>query len=314
MSIKFNHKRVIAAFVSIPMIAFSPLYNKNIDISNAAISDIIINGNTINNSAISSRTYWKHDYSNSDLASYTEYNLDVSAIDNSQSIGVNTVFGSNGMVRDYDTSVVSLSTGGTGFIVGRHIIATAGHCVFNIDKDEFIDFKIDIVGEDNSVIKEISPQSVHVNKKFALIPSPRNYVANNDYALIYVSEDLRNYGMFKMGVALDSYVSNEGQVIVSGFPQRYPDNYSGLGWGIRFKASGNILSSKTHSSLLRYDADMSTGDSGGPVYVEEAVYADNRLTEYKTVIAINVAENDAYNTGVRINSDILKFYYGNKNI
>lgn len=293
-NVKKNSYKLITAVVTAIMIMLSIIFNTQ-NVSSTATS--------------SSRTYWKHDYSNPNLALYTDYTLSVNTINNNPPAGINTIFPPNNMVRDYDTSVVRLSIGGTGFIIGNHVIATAGHCVYSQEDDEFINFTIDIVDTDNSVIETIYPRYVHVNQTFA---QSNSYSPNYDYALIYVTEDLSSYGSFKMGAPLSSYISSNGQVIVSGFPQEYPAGYNGLDWGIRFKASGNIISAT--SKVIHYDADMINGDSGGPVYVEEAIYVNNQLSEYKTVIAINVAQDNNYNYGVRVNSDILKFYYGNSNI
>ena len=117
--------------------------------------------------------------------------------------------------------------------------------------------------------------------------------------------------MFNLGMALDEYVDDEGQVIVSGFPQTYPAGYENSEYGLRFKASGNILPNHTTTNLLAYDADMTNGDSGGPVYVEEGSYVQGNLEEFKTVVAINVSQIYYANYGVKINGDIIKFYKKN---
>lgn len=260
-------------------------------------------------SSSSTRYYRRHDYSNSNKASYYEYYLSPNNVINNIGDVTDTIFGSNDMVRDYDTSVVRLSCGGTGFIVGSHVIATAAHCVYDIDTDEFFDLSIDIVDTDNSVIQTINPSYSHITRNFAQLAS---YNSNYDYALIYVTTDLSQYGMFNMGMVLEDYIDNEGQVIVSGFPQSYPSGYESSDYGLRFRASGNILPDYTNSNNLCYDADMTNGDSGGPVYIEEGIYTvNNGLEEYKTVVAINVAQNSLANYGIRINGDILKFYKKN---
>lgn len=265
--------------------------------------------NTTADAISSTRTYWRHDYNSSDLSSYYEYSLTVTSDEAENLVSPMTIFPPNNMVRDYDTSVVRLSIGGTGFIIGEHTIVTAAHCVYDQNNDRFHNITIDIVGSNNEVLESISPKYVHVNKNF----TTSNYNENYDYALIYVEEDLSDYGMFYLGTTLDSYISNQGTVTVSGFPQEYPDGYdfNSLGWGIRFKATGNILANNTTSSLIRYNADMTYGDSGGPVYVEEGLSYNGQLYDYKTVVAINVSHLSSYNTGVRITTDLLKFYNGN---
>ncbi len=256
------------------------------------------------------RYYRKHDYSSSNAYSYSEYSISPNVSINSVEENTRTIFGSNDMIRDYDTSVVRLSIGGTGFIVNNHVIATAAHCVYSIETDEFFDLNIQIVDSDNTTIQTIYPKYSHIPKSFAQLSE---YNSNFDYALIYVEEDLSQYGMFKLGTALDDYVDSNGQVTVSGFPQTYPAGYQNSEYGLRFKATGNVLSS-SNSYLLRYDADMTGGDSGGPVYVEEGITIDGILKEYKTAVAINVSQNVTTNNGVRINGDILRFFYSNINL
>ena len=124
--------------------------------------------------------------------------------------------------------------------------------------------------------------------------------------MIYVDEDLSQYGKFNLGLALDSYADKKGSVIVSGFPQEYPEGYENASWGIRFKAAGNITG-KT-SDAFQYNADTAGGCSGGPVYIEEGITVNGKLEEYKTVIAINKASG---NWGARMTAELLKFYGDN---
>lgn len=264
--------------------------------------------------ALSQRTYLRYDCENLDKAPY-EYGISVPETVFSNGMQPYSIIGSNDMVRDYDTAVVSLSGGGAGFIIDAHTIVTAGHCVYDIDKDKFISNTIDIVGSDNKVIKTISPHYVHVPKKFVDSASDLH---NYDYALIYVDEDLSEYGQFNMGICLDSYVTNNGKVTVSGFPinEKYPTGYEDSGYGLRFKATGNILDSENDGKNITYNADTAGGDSGGPVYVNESCVNGEMTYDYNTVIAINVAENEGQkkNKGVRINFDILWFCYQNKRL
>lgn len=261
------------------------------------------------NATTTYRYYWRHDYNNSSLTSYYRYSL-ASYDTDSTSYQGRSIIDSNDMVRDYDTSVVRLSVGGTGFIIGDHVIATAGHCVFNQNQDKFMNFTIDIVDANNNVIDTISPLYAHVNEAFA---TATNYISDYDYALIYVEEDLSEYGMFKLGVARDAYVNmfNENPVTVSGFPQEYPSGYEGQPYGLRFKATGNLIRRYTSENVLAYYTDTAGGDSGGPVYVEESVSINGQSKEYKTVIGINCSEFSTRNFGTRVNSDLLRFYYVN---
>lgn len=270
------------------------------------------------NAAYSTRYYWRHDYSNSDRSSYTQYSLSVEERSR-------MIIGSNDMVRDSDTSVVSLSlTGnglprvGSGFIVDKHVIATAAHCVYNKNFERFYDIEVSVVGSDNEKLLTVTPTYAHISKDYVTTDYDTN---DYDYALLYVEEDLSMYGVFSLGIATENYVEDEGQVIVSGFPANYKPTYEGAAYGLRFKAAGNILSDLTDSYKLRYDADTKSGVSGGPVYVEEgfSVTMNGKQTyyEYQTVVGINVSEKDAsyegpdFNAGIRIDANHLKFYCSN---
>lgn len=286
-----NAKRCVAVFMAALMMILSLSYTKDNQI------DVI--------AASKTRTYWRHNYSSPNLASYYQYDLTVNSINNSR-----TIFPpANNMKKDKDTSVVRINGGsywGTGFIVGDHEIATAAHCVYSRSDDKFLKFKISIIDENNNVIKTIPPHYVHINKNFEMA-SEGNF-SPYDYAMIYVDEDLSEYGAFNLGVALDIYADNNGSVIVSGFPNPdyYPDDYKGKEWGIRFKAAGNIIG-KT-SDAFQYNADTAGGCSGGPVYIEEKIIVNGELHEYKTAIAINKTSG---NWGARMTAEVLKLYGGN---
>lgn len=264
-----------------------------------------VNGSTVY------RYYWRHDYSNPLLSSYTRYALASYTTNSNREAVTRAIIGDNDMVEDYNTSVVKLNIGGTGFIIGEHVIATAAHCVYNQETDCFLDnLTIDICDSSSSVIETITPLFAHVPEYYA---QANNYTdgCRQDYALLYVEEDLTNYGMFKMGTALDEFVSANSNVTVSGFPLLDSTIYPGYPYGTRYKASGALSSEHTDEYFLGYFADTIGGDSGGPVYVEENLRINNKRRQYKTVVAINVADCGSWNIGVRVNSDILRFYYSN---
>lgn len=258
------------------------------------------------------RTYRKHKYSSSSSTSYSTYTVKRPPSSNMLSSDSDcmpmNIIGDNDMIRDYDTAVVRLSVGGTGFIVGEHVIATAAHCVYNT---AFIDNTIEIVDKNNNVIDSFHAESVHVPVDYF---SSNGFIQqDNDYALLYVpSVDLSDYGMFSLGVAKDEFVTDSRkQVVVSGFPQEYPGGYGSGPCEIRFKAAGNIYS-QWNEHHLYYTADTAGGDSGGPVYVEEGFTANGQWYSYKTVVGIHMSFAGAYNTGVRITPELLAFYNHNQ--
>lgn len=275
---------------------------------------------------IEERTYRKHKYSSSSSTSYSTYTVKRPSASNMLSSDYDCmpmgIIGDNNMVRDTDSAVVRLRDPGgvgTGFIVGKHVIATAAHCVYNKTNGAYIDNNIEVVDENNNIIDSFHAESVHVPTNY------KNYSNNNDhvyydYALLYVpSVDLSEYGMFSLGVAKDEFITDtSNKVSVSGFPVGYPSGYENTPYGLRFKASGNIYNAVNTQYCLSYTADTTGGVSGGPVYVEEGFFGgDNLWHNYKTVIGINAygASSDKEpicNFGVKITPELLTFYNHNQ--
>ncbi|MBQ7027441.1 MAG: trypsin-like peptidase domain-containing protein [Ruminococcus sp.] len=289
--------------------------------------------------ASTTRVYLRHDCSDEDHCSSTEYSLTVDLLDNSLAAQnyeamPRSIIGENNMVADdNETAIVKIVDSndnqniGTGFIVGDHIVATAVHCVYT--GTEYKDLTIKIVDENGSVIEAIQPEYIHVPKE--AIHNTREIRGTYDYALLYFDERLSQYGTLKMGVVSDEYIDQHGGVIVSGFPGQYPPSYSGPTGYIRFKSSGNLYYSTVqspNSSFIKkdyrlfYDADAVGGNSGGPVYVDERFLIGDTWYKYKTVIAIHSGGTTSssinydyfdpnYNSGLRVTPDVLKFYYNN---
>ncbi|MDE6672198.1 MAG: trypsin-like peptidase domain-containing protein [Ruminococcus sp.] len=286
-----KYRKCVATFMATIITTLSVSYTQNIQTDAVLSTPEIVH-------------YWRHDYNDSDYTTYDKYSLIVDGRSNAKTS--KTV--SNDMVRDTDTAVVRLDDGkdpcgGSGFIVGDHEIATVAHCVYNRTINKFLDFKISVIDENNKVIETISPHYVHINEDYE---TARGDASPYDYAMIYVDEDLSPYGKFNIGIALDSYADKNGSVIVSGFPQKYPDGYDNKNWGIRFKAKGNIIGKTVDA--FQYDADVASGDSGGPVYIEEGIVVNGELYEYKTVIAIHKASG---NWGAKITPKLAKLYGDN---
>ena len=249
------------------------------------------------------RSYRRHDYHSGSLSSYTSYSLTTSITLNN-GVNMTSIVEPNDMVRDYDTAIVKLSNGNSGFIVGDHIIATTADSDYNRTTSKFKSFTVNIVGSGANVLATYSPRYVHIPTSYAY----GSMVAEHNYALVYIEEDLSQYGKLKMGEALDSYGNGNNPIIVSGFPTVYPDGYSNAPDGIRFKALGSTTGATPY--YLYYNVDSTDSEFGGPVYAEEGVFINNELEDYKTVIAIHSDSNK----GIRINGNILKFYYTNNHL
>lgn len=255
-------------------------------------------------------SYRRHKYGTNNAASYTSYSLTTSITDLNTVASPRVIIDDNDMIRDYNKAVVKLSVGGTGFIVGNHTVLTAAHCVYNQDTNSFIeDLTMSITDDPGNILATYNPEYVHI--PVGHIQSDRG----NDYALLYFEEDLSQYGCFDLGYALDDYTFNDGRVIASGFPQVYPPGYENADYGIKFQAAGNILGSNIYNEII-FDADIAGGDSGGPVYVEEAMGSGDNYREYKSVIGITVRQTNENvipprNFAQKITPDII--YFVNQN-
>lgn len=284
------------------------------------VVSVVCYGSFDSSAGLSQRTYLRYDSTNPNATPY-QYTISVPESVFSGGIETYTIYPPNDMVRDYDTSVVNLktdlgtSTGlGSGFIISDHVIMTAAHCVYDNSNSKFLDTTAEIVSSDNKIVKKVKAHYIHIPQKFSEVKNVNDssdyYAHVYDYALLYFDEDLSEYGTFDLGICLDKYIENEGTVIASGFPDsaKYPDEYLGSDYGLRFKAEGKIIGQSFNGGMLNYDADVAGGDSGGPVYVNESCISGSIRYDYNTVIAI-ITRNG--NSGVRINYDILYFCYQN---
>lgn len=247
------------------------------------------------------RTYVRHYYGNAPSNAISEYSLTVNPLDNTASSTNAYSLNSTdlpGVVLDNDAAVVDL-TNGSGFIVSDHVIATAAHCVYDGDTSSFIN-NYEVIIFSNGARTIYSPTYVDIPKTYYINPD-----IAYDYALIYVEEDLSQYGMFELGLPQDEYIDANGEVTISGFPNHLPGNEDNS-FDERFKSTGNITGDFITTFVC--DAFATNGDSGGPVYVSEE-FNEN---EYNTVIAIFVGKViDNITHGLKMNHDMLKFYNGN---
>ncbi|MGN0592818.1 MAG: trypsin-like serine protease [Ruminococcus sp.] len=217
-----------------------------------------------------------------------------------------------------ETSVVMLSNGGTGFIIDNHVIATAAHCVYNKDTSSF-DSAINVVVKNadcTNVLKTVSAKEAHVCTTYITTPlSNPDEFCKYDYALIYVEEDLSQYGMFDLGIPSDEFMTSNSEVIVSGFPA-YVNGV--CVWGTRYNATGNIVDIRDYEAAeientiirnhqIQYTTYMSGGQSGGPVYITSTFGSQVRYT----AIGINTSGAEPNFFGTRMTTTLLRFYYNN---
>ncbi len=167
--------------------------------------------------------------------------------------------------------------------------------------------RVDIYNEEcTTILKTVYPKEAHI---------PVRYTAygNNmyDYALLYVEEDLSEYGMFSLGVPTDAFMTSGATVTVSGFPQSTASD-PGANCTKRYKSTGSIdsISDDLFDHQIQCKAFSSGGDSGGPIYFEQRFNGN----VYHAVIGICTTRGNEDCFGTRITSTLLVFYYNNEMI
>ncbi len=185
---------------------------------------------------------------------------------------------------------------GSGFVVDEHIIATAAHCVKNLAISEILLFNTN-----GTISLSATPVEYHYPEIYST-----DYC---DYALITVEEDLSDYMCFNLGVALDSFSTNNPAVSVTGFSGDLNNDNDNT--HTMYTGTGAIID--LNSAQIFHTADTGGGNSGGPIYITESRGGH----VYFTVIAIHT-NGEHYgvpgNRGARISTDELQFYYNNPNI
>lgn len=297
-------KKVTSVFMAMLLMILSFSYTAN------------DNSNAVN----SSKTYNVYNANGNFLRSYSLAPLETN-------YNARKVIGDDERVIDWTKSgvvkiIISTYSFGSGFIVDKHTIATAAHCLYDYDLKMFEGVtKILLFDADGNVIKykddkgiekdSITPVEYHLPKEFITNNQNRK---ESDYALITVEEDLSKYMCFDLGIPLDAFVNGEtnATVSVTGFPGYLNNDESHLvnthNKHMMYTGNGKICSG-SNNKFIYYEADTSGGNSGGPVYITESL---NGKTYY-TVVAIHTTGAN-YNYGTRIDTNLIHFYKSNDNI
>lgn len=273
--------------------------------------------------------YVRYDYNAKTTSTYT---LDsVPYTDNSRILvpeNRNEDLGNTAVVR----LVMNDAYIGTGFIVGKNVIATDAHCISNQAAGTFIE-KIDVIvckDKVSEVIATYEPDSIHVPANYFNYAEEYKHSCY-DYGLIYIGdasfdanddEKLLKHGVFNLGVPMDKFLADRNTVYASGFPGQTHGDKDNIE-AKRYVSEGNIqfftkdINKFSSSFALRFAATsvVSGGQSGGPLYTYTKTYDGN---SYRT--AIGIVTGGGYNSeegmyigtyGVRVTTDILHFYLNN---
>lgn len=256
-----------------------------------------------------SLSYSMYSKSGDYTGSYTLSELDTPSSD----LSTASVIGDDDRYTDYSKSgVVKIITSGgfaSGFVVSEHVIATAAHLFssFKNNSDDDLNNVVSSIlffnsnGDNTLTLGKSDVVSIHLPANFFVEAVHSDY----DYALITVKEDLSDYICFNLGTMLESYVG--GEVYVSGFPHDVNDKDVNDMDSKHEEYTGKGTVSQIDAYTFNYDVDMSSGDSGGPIYTVTSF----RGTEYYTVVGINTYEAGTYNFGTTITPSLLHFYLNN---
>ncbi len=192
---------------------------------------------------------------------------------------------------------------GSGFIIDNHVIATAAHCVFDYDTGEFLEYvNVTICGEDGTQeIETFEALECHIPRSYRVYRENETLRRNYDYALIYVEEDLSDYGIWSLGMPTDEFLNSGVDVYASG----YATISSISNAHNRYVSSGAIANYNSQYQLKTL-ADSYGGKSGGPIYcVSNGV---------KSAIGITSWGNTTVTYGPRITPPIMNFLLKNEMI
>lgn len=290
-------------------------------------------------STFENRSYWRYDCA-TQTKDANPYAVSTSSCFSSLSNEQNElqVFSSSQNLRSFtgteDQRFVTVHTAtgiGTGFIIGKHLIATAAHCLYNRTSGNFTFSSVKRYNYtyDNSgniaatTAVSLTPLSVHVPVAYD------SAATDNDYALIVVSEDLSTYGYCNLGMIIDGvdilYLYSSGGV----------DYVDGSGTDIKamgYVPSGSYnpligslyLPGTTYGELYNFNskrftttADHASGESGGAIFIKDCTNNFNTVFGIHTSSVSDpsgVSPCGSLSRGLLITRPILQFYYYNPTI
>lgn len=197
-------------------------------------------------------------------------------------------------VTEHDKRFVLFGTGSTGFIIGDHTIATCRHAVASCKTQSQINARVVDCGGNGIPEATLTVTSVHYPDI-----DTYGYSGVYDYAIVVVQEDLSQYGEFNLGVTTNTFESRNRNVTVMGWRcNGVKEEYDIDSFFI--KCTGRALSATPE--LMKYALSTHCGESGSPVLYNNSP------------VGIHTGGGDGYNSGVRIDSQILNFYFNNDNI
>lgn len=268
------------------------------------------------------REYMRYSYkTHSSLANYT-INYNTSDI-LTRDLNTRTVIGYDDryLARGEENSgIVKLSTGGTGFVVGDHQIATAAHALYDLSTYSWVSNMSISCYDDNGNLNNIqlTPIEAHIPKKYVWHWSHENGMHTlYDYGLITVKENLSNRVHFSLGTSYNVNSTNYSNVpvYVTGCPESVHNAsnsnsalYTGVGRILGYSPLITPDNTIYNDYLIKYNVDATGGDSGSPVYTITRNVINGAVKYTYTALGISTNSANDYNFGTCITKYQLQFY------
>ncbi|OPZ20849.1 MAG: Trypsin [Firmicutes bacterium ADurb.BinA205] len=213
-----------------------------------------------------------------------------------------------------NTNVVQLSFNdgvGSGYIISDHVIATAAHCLYNVEDSQFVQNITVNIYNSNGTITSKTPSSLHIPVKYKT-PDVGVSRDNYDYGLIYINDSLSQFGVWNVGIAVKEFMYQTPPLSItsSGFCQ--PSNYTDY---TRYYSTGQVLNLDTLTGeshnlpafRIATDGESVGGKSGGVMYYDSI----GSYNSYKSAIAITTGGTSYRTWGCKLTPTLLKFYKHN---
>ena len=174
----------------------------------------------------------------------------------------------------------------TGFMVAKNKLLTAAHCIVCSKHQKWADritFYFGYRSSRDYTYKYSGKWYAFVGNTF-----PDGYTTDGDWAVIKLYKNVGDtVGWFGMMYDMpDTKITSKLMHML------------GYKWGTMRQSYGFVETGS--GNLIHYDLDTEKGNSGGPLYFLD------RGDYY--AVAINIAENQTYNTGYRITNEIYRYF------
>lgn len=237
------------------------------------------------------RSYMRYSFkTNQQLSNYSLMPTDVTMDDlcSTRSIldGVDNRYLANG---SENSGLVRVGdSGGTGFIIGDHMIATAAHCVYKKDAREWYNVGVQTYNADGSLTGEtLTPVEAHIPYRYQSETG-----AKFDYALITVEEDLSEYVHFNLAGSYNVTTADYSNIpiYITGCPSHVfsqDENKMVANTTDHLYSAEGRVHATSNTYAIDTDIYISGGDSGSPMYtIMESRTGDEDIMYSYSVLGI----------------------------